>query len=142
MERAKNYKTYSRRYSHVVTHRSTNRLVRSLSTGERTGSSVFCDLWPYVIGEKLAKYIWLNFKSSFCPIKASSISTLFTHTFFKCVYRAYSEMQLIRSQDMEHRMRVICPYITINCFSILPANQDRSNSSTRTNVYTSKSQHH
>ncbi|KYG39636.1 hypothetical protein M433DRAFT_79699, partial [Acidomyces richmondensis BFW] len=34
--------------SHVVTHRSTNPPVHSLSTGERTGSSVLCDLWPYV----------------------------------------------------------------------------------------------
>lgn len=41
-------KTYSSGESHVVTRRSTNPPVHSLSTGERTGSSVFCDLWPYV----------------------------------------------------------------------------------------------
>lgn len=34
-------KTYNSRYSHVVTHRSTNLPVTSLSSGERTGSSVF-----------------------------------------------------------------------------------------------------
>ena len=45
----KQCKTYSRRDSHVVTHRSTNRPVRCLSSGERTGSSVFTDLWPYVL---------------------------------------------------------------------------------------------
>ena len=45
----KKSKTYSSGYSHVVTHRSTSPPVRSLSTGERTGSSVFCDLWPYVL---------------------------------------------------------------------------------------------
>jgi hypothetical protein len=44
-------KTYSRRDSHVVTHRSTNLPVHSLSSGERTGSSAACDLWPYV-GDK------------------------------------------------------------------------------------------
>ncbi|EMC97812.1 hypothetical protein BAUCODRAFT_404627 [Baudoinia panamericana UAMH 10762] len=44
-------KTYSSGYSHVVTHRSTNPPVRSLSTGERTGSSILCDLWPYVLNE-------------------------------------------------------------------------------------------
>jgi hypothetical protein len=41
--------TYSSGYSHVVTHRSTNPPVRSLSMPERTGWPVFCDLWPYVI---------------------------------------------------------------------------------------------
>ena len=50
-------KTYSRWYSHVVTHRSTNYPVRSLSTGERTGSSVLCDLWPYVERVDLANII-------------------------------------------------------------------------------------
>lgn len=47
-EEQKQSKTYSSGYSHVVTHRSTSPPVRSLSTGERTGSSVLCDLWPYV----------------------------------------------------------------------------------------------
>ncbi|KXL44866.1 hypothetical protein M433DRAFT_67868, partial [Acidomyces richmondensis BFW] len=46
----KRSKTYSSGDSHVVTHRSTNPPVHSLSTGERTGSSVLCDLWPYVMG--------------------------------------------------------------------------------------------
>ena len=41
-------KAYSSGDSHVVTHRTTNPTVHSLSTGERTGSSVLCDLWPYV----------------------------------------------------------------------------------------------
>lgn len=34
----------------MVTHSTTNPPVRSLSTGERTGSSVLSDLWPYVTG--------------------------------------------------------------------------------------------
>ena len=42
-------KTYSSGYSHVVTHRSTSPPVDSLSTGERTGSSVLYRLWPYVL---------------------------------------------------------------------------------------------
>jgi len=41
-------KTYSSGDSHVVTHRTTNPPVRSLSTPERTGWSVLCDLRPYV----------------------------------------------------------------------------------------------
>ena len=41
-------KTYSSGYSHMVTHRSTSPPVDSLGTGERTGSSVFYRLWPYV----------------------------------------------------------------------------------------------
>ena len=45
----KESKTYNSRYSLVVTHLTTNRPVRSLSTRERTGSSVFCDLWSYVL---------------------------------------------------------------------------------------------
>ena len=45
-------KTYSRRDSHVVTHRSTSLPVRSLYMGERTGSLAFCVLWPYVIGKE------------------------------------------------------------------------------------------
>ena len=43
-------KTYNSGYSHVVTHRTTSPPVRSLSSGERTGSSVLCDLWSYVLG--------------------------------------------------------------------------------------------
>ena len=46
-------KTYSSDYSHVVTHCSTNPPVRSLSSGERTGSSILCGLWPYVVGEEM-----------------------------------------------------------------------------------------
>ncbi|KAF2861694.1 hypothetical protein K470DRAFT_285102 [Piedraia hortae CBS 480.64] len=42
----KKNKTYSSGDSHVVTHRSTNPPVCSLSSGERTGSSVLCNLWP------------------------------------------------------------------------------------------------
>ena len=43
-------KTYSRRDSHVVTHRSTKRPISCLSTRERTGSAVLSCLWPYVLG--------------------------------------------------------------------------------------------
>ena len=32
----------------MVTHRSTNSPIDSLSTGERTGSSIFHHLWPYI----------------------------------------------------------------------------------------------
>ena len=42
-------KTYSSGYSHVVTHRSTNPPIRSLSMPERTGWPVLYDLWPYVL---------------------------------------------------------------------------------------------
>ena len=45
----KEAKTYNRRDSHVVTDHSTSLPVRGLSTGERTGSSVFRDLWSYVL---------------------------------------------------------------------------------------------
>ncbi|RPA72337.1 hypothetical protein BJ508DRAFT_343334, partial [Ascobolus immersus RN42] len=31
-----------------VTHRSTNLAIRSLTMGERTGSRIFFNLWPYV----------------------------------------------------------------------------------------------
>ena len=41
-------KTINSRYSHLVTHDNTNLPVCSLSTGERTGSSVFCNLWSIV----------------------------------------------------------------------------------------------
>lgn len=41
-------KTYNSRYSLVVTHLTTNLLVRGLTCGERTGSSVFLSLWSYV----------------------------------------------------------------------------------------------
>ena len=33
----------------MVTHRSTNPPASSLSSDERTGISVFCSLWPYVL---------------------------------------------------------------------------------------------
>ena len=33
----------------MVTHYTTSLPVRGLSTGERTGSSVLRDLWPYVL---------------------------------------------------------------------------------------------
>ncbi|KAH7043872.1 hypothetical protein B0J12DRAFT_193405 [Macrophomina phaseolina] len=33
----------------MVTHLSTNRPVRRLNIGERTGSVAFCDLWSYVV---------------------------------------------------------------------------------------------
>ena len=62
-------KTYSRWYSHVVTHRSTNHPVRSLSTGERTGTSVFCDLWPYVVVDGLEINIDAQFTILFVPTK-------------------------------------------------------------------------
>ncbi|RPA75933.1 hypothetical protein BJ508DRAFT_214046, partial [Ascobolus immersus RN42] len=41
-------KTYSTKDSRVVTHRSTNLAIRSLTMGERTGSRIFFNLWPYV----------------------------------------------------------------------------------------------
>ncbi|RPA79480.1 hypothetical protein BJ508DRAFT_348234 [Ascobolus immersus RN42] len=41
-------KTYSTKDSHVVTHRSTNLAIRSLTMGERTGSRMIFNLWPYV----------------------------------------------------------------------------------------------
>ncbi|RPA74449.1 hypothetical protein BJ508DRAFT_215373 [Ascobolus immersus RN42] len=40
-------KTYSTTDSRVVTHHSTNLAIRSLTMGERTGSRVFFNLWPY-----------------------------------------------------------------------------------------------
>ncbi|RPA85191.1 hypothetical protein BJ508DRAFT_338304, partial [Ascobolus immersus RN42] len=40
--------TYSTEDSHVVTHRSTDLAIRSLTMGERTGSRVLFNLWPYV----------------------------------------------------------------------------------------------
>ena len=42
-------KTHNRCYSPVVAHLSTDRPVRSLSTGERTEFSVVCDLCSYVL---------------------------------------------------------------------------------------------
>ena len=54
----KKSKTYNSGYSHVVTHRTTSPPVRSLSSGERTGSSVLCDLWSYVPVRQNAKYIY------------------------------------------------------------------------------------
>ncbi|RPA74344.1 hypothetical protein BJ508DRAFT_340257 [Ascobolus immersus RN42] len=41
-------KPYSTKDSCVVTHRSTNSAIRSLTMGERTGSRIFFNLWPYV----------------------------------------------------------------------------------------------
>ena len=41
-------KTYNSWYSLVVTHLTTNQPVYSLSSGERTGSSVLYNLWSYV----------------------------------------------------------------------------------------------
>ena len=52
-------KTYNSGYSHVVTHRTTSPPVRSLSSGERTGSSVLCDLWSYVLEMPRGKHIYL-----------------------------------------------------------------------------------
>ncbi|RPA75482.1 hypothetical protein BJ508DRAFT_338825, partial [Ascobolus immersus RN42] len=43
-------KTYNTTDSRVVTHRSTNMAIRSLTMGERTGSRMFFNLWPYVNG--------------------------------------------------------------------------------------------
>jgi hypothetical protein len=46
--RAKMAKTYNSGYSLVVTHLTTNPLVRCLNRAERTGSLVFNVLWSYV----------------------------------------------------------------------------------------------
>ena len=43
----------------MVTHRTTSPPVRSLSSGERTGSSVLCDLWSYVLERLRGRYIYL-----------------------------------------------------------------------------------
>lgn len=51
-------KTYNSGYSHVVTHRTTSPPVRSLSSGERTGSSVLCDLWSYVPVTRQREFIY------------------------------------------------------------------------------------
>ncbi|RPA86056.1 hypothetical protein BJ508DRAFT_349659 [Ascobolus immersus RN42] len=40
--------SYSTEDSHVVTHRSTNTAIRSLTVGEQTGSCTVFYLWPYV----------------------------------------------------------------------------------------------
>ncbi|RPA86061.1 hypothetical protein BJ508DRAFT_349663 [Ascobolus immersus RN42] len=42
-------KTYSTKDSRMVTHRGTNLAIRSLTMGERTGSRIFFNLWPYVL---------------------------------------------------------------------------------------------
>ncbi|RPA81532.1 hypothetical protein BJ508DRAFT_345846 [Ascobolus immersus RN42] len=39
---------YSTKDSRVVTHHSTNLAIRSLTEGDRTGSRMFFNLWPYV----------------------------------------------------------------------------------------------
>jgi hypothetical protein len=49
MQGKRESKTYSSGDSHVVTNRSTSPPVRSLSTAERTGCPILCDLWPYVL---------------------------------------------------------------------------------------------
>ncbi|RPA73234.1 hypothetical protein BJ508DRAFT_216327 [Ascobolus immersus RN42] len=41
-------KTYNTKDSRVVTHRSTYLAIRSLTMGERTGSRIFFNLWPYL----------------------------------------------------------------------------------------------
>ncbi|RPA86701.1 hypothetical protein BJ508DRAFT_203906, partial [Ascobolus immersus RN42] len=46
----KRQKTYNTEGSCVVTHRSTNSAIRSLTMGERTGSRIPFNLWPYVKG--------------------------------------------------------------------------------------------
>ncbi|RPA74447.1 hypothetical protein BJ508DRAFT_340136 [Ascobolus immersus RN42] len=43
-----NLKTYSTKDSHVVTHRSIDLAIRSLTMGERTGSRIVFNLWPYM----------------------------------------------------------------------------------------------
>ena len=41
-------KTYNTEDSLVVTDPTTSSALRSLCTGERTGPSIFCELWSYV----------------------------------------------------------------------------------------------
>ena len=53
-------KTYNSRYSLVVTHPTTNLPIQGLSSGERTGSSVFLVLWSYVEGALLNRFIYHN----------------------------------------------------------------------------------
>jgi hypothetical protein len=45
----------------VVTHRSTNLAIRSLTMGERTGSRIFFNLWPYVIVLECVMYMFYDF---------------------------------------------------------------------------------
>ena len=63
-------KTYNSGYSHVVTHRTTSPPVRSLSSGERTGSSVLCDLWSYVPDRRRAEYIYAGGRGRHRPVRA------------------------------------------------------------------------
>ena len=58
--RKKPKKNNSSRDSQLVTHVNTNLPVYSLSTGERTGSSVFCNLWP-LLTVILFKMFHINF---------------------------------------------------------------------------------
>ncbi|AEO64658.1 uncharacterized protein THITE_2042175 [Thermothielavioides terrestris NRRL 8126] len=51
-------KTYNTGDSPVVTDRSTNPAVSSLSRGERTGSRVVYCLWSYVIGRTRRSGLW------------------------------------------------------------------------------------
>ena len=59
----------------MVTHRSTNHPVRSSSTGERTGSSVPCDLWPYVLlrNFELTMCLQQTARASLCVISVSRL---------------------------------------------------------------------
>ncbi|RPA71993.1 hypothetical protein BJ508DRAFT_217480 [Ascobolus immersus RN42] len=52
----KNSKTYSTKDFRVVTHRSTNLAIRSLTMGERTGSRIFFNLWPYVLADYFKQF--------------------------------------------------------------------------------------
>ncbi len=87
----RNAKTYNSRYSLVVTHPTTNLPIYSLSSGERTGSSVFCNLWSYVTIALLFVYIYPE--KDFVLQRVRGVGTsLFGHMYGKAfvIYANYT----------------------------------------------------
>ncbi|RPA81305.1 hypothetical protein BJ508DRAFT_239033 [Ascobolus immersus RN42] len=72
-----NSKTYSTKDSRVVTHRSTNLAIRSLTMGERTGSRIFFNLWRYVTAH------WLQYISKAYQCKLV-FDWIMRHTYILC----------------------------------------------------------
>ncbi|RPA76686.1 hypothetical protein BJ508DRAFT_213488, partial [Ascobolus immersus RN42] len=72
-------KTYSTKDSRVVTHRSTNLAIRSLTLGERTGSRILFYLWPYVQETRL------SIVATCClPILKTNVQNVRLCTFVAC----------------------------------------------------------
>ena len=91
--RPKESKIYNSRYSHVVTHRSTNLPIGGFSTGERTGPSFSLHLWSYVLVKIILGNMYLKSKAPEQNREVPPLPIRLGDPILQCMFRAVMRVE-------------------------------------------------